>query len=62
MRRGLGGLLVEDISAYLKTGHNRVTAATGPMAEAVSLSTSKMTDVDVKAIGTYLKSLPGRMI
>ena len=60
MRRGLGGWSIEDIATYLKTGHNRITAATGPMAEAVSLSTSKMTEDDVKAIGTYLKSLPGR--
>ena len=30
------------------------------MAEAVDLSTSKMTDDDVKAIATYLKSLPGQ--
>jgi mono/diheme cytochrome c family protein len=29
------------------------------MAEAVDLSTSKMTDDDVRAIATYLKSLPG---
>jgi mono/diheme cytochrome c family protein len=58
-RTGLGGWSVEEVAAYLKTGHNRVTAATGPMAEAVDLSTSKMTDDDVKAIATYLKSLPG---
>jgi mono/diheme cytochrome c family protein len=58
-RTGLGGWSVEDVAAYLKTGHNRITAATGPMAEAVNLSTSKMTDDDVKAIATYLKSLPG---
>jgi mono/diheme cytochrome c family protein len=58
-RTGLGGWSVEDVAAYLKTGHNRITAATGPMAEAVDLSTSKMTDDDVKAIATYLKSLPG---
>jgi mono/diheme cytochrome c family protein len=58
-RTGLGGWSVEDIASYLKTGHNRITAATGPMAEAVDLSTSKMTDRDVKAIATYLKSLPG---
>ena len=58
-RTGLGGWSVEDVAAYLKTGHNRITAATGPMAEAVDLSTSKMTDYDVKAIATYLKSLPG---
>jgi mono/diheme cytochrome c family protein len=58
-RTGLGGWSVEDIAGYLKTGHNRITAATGPMAEAVDLSTSKMTEEDVKAIATYLKSLPG---
>jgi mono/diheme cytochrome c family protein len=58
-RTGLGGWSVEEVAAYLKTGHNRVTAATGPMAEAVDLSTSKMTDDDVTAIATYLKSLPG---
>jgi mono/diheme cytochrome c family protein len=59
-RVGLGNWTVEDIAAYLKTGHNRITAATGPMAEAVSLSTSRMTDEDTKAIATYLKSLPGK--
>ncbi|WP_027582213.1 cytochrome c [Bradyrhizobium sp. Ai1a-2] len=59
-RLGLGNWTVEDIDAYLKTGHNRITAATGPMAEAVSLSTSHMTNKDTKAIATYLKSLPGK--
>jgi mono/diheme cytochrome c family protein len=59
-RTGLGGWSVDDVSSYLKTGHNKITAATGPMAEAVSLSTSKMKDDDVKAIATYLKSLPGQ--
>jgi mono/diheme cytochrome c family protein len=42
--------------AYLKTGHNRISAATGPMAEVVSLSSSQMTDADLNAIATYLKS------
>lgn len=59
-RLGLGTWTVEDIATYLKAGHNRITAATGPMAEAVSLSTSHMTDEDTKAIATYLKSLPGK--
>jgi mono/diheme cytochrome c family protein len=59
-RTGLGGWSIDDITAYLTSGHNRITAATGPMAEAVDLSTSKMTDDDVKAIATYLKSLPGQ--
>ncbi len=43
----------------MRTGHNRITAATGPMAEEVENSSSKMTDGDLKAIATYLKSLPG---
>jgi mono/diheme cytochrome c family protein len=59
-RTGLGNWTVDDVAAYLKTGHNRITAATGPMAEAVSLSTSKMSDDDVRAIGSYLKFLPGK--
>jgi mono/diheme cytochrome c family protein len=59
-RTGLGGWSAEEVAGYLRTGHNRITAATGPMAEAVDLSTSKMTDEDVKAIATYLKSLPGQ--
>jgi len=58
--RGLGNWTIEDIATYLKTGHNRATAATGPMAEAVDLSFSKLTDDDARAIATYLKSLPGR--
>lgn len=58
-RIGLGNWTPDDIAAYLKTGHNRITAATGPMGEAVSLSTSHLTDEDARAIATYLKSLPG---
>jgi mono/diheme cytochrome c family protein len=58
-RRGIGRWSVDDIAAYLKTGHNRITAATGPMAEEVTLSSSHMTDADLKAIATYLKSVPG---
>jgi len=58
-RVGVGSWSQEDLAAYLKSGHNRVTAATGPMGEVVTLSTTFMTDQDVKAIATYLKSLPG---
>jgi mono/diheme cytochrome c family protein len=56
---GLGAWSVDDIATYLHTGHNRITAATGPMAEEIEDSSSKMTDGDVKAIAAYLKSLPG---
>lgn len=58
--QGLGQWSEADVTGYLKTGHNRFTAATGPMAEEVINSTSKYDDGDLKAIATYLKSLPGR--
>ena len=57
---GIGGWSVADIASYLKAGHNAVTAATGIMAEEISLSSSQMTDADLKAIATYLKNLPGQ--
>jgi mono/diheme cytochrome c family protein len=44
---------------YLKTGMNAWTLASGPMAEAVVHSTSKMTDTDIEAIATYLKDRGG---
>ncbi len=58
-RVGLGRWSSEDIVAYLKTGHNRITAATGPMAEEIEHSTSKLKDEDLAAMATYLKSVPG---
>lgn len=48
-----------DIAQYLKTGHNRFAAAAGLMGEVVELSTSKLTDDDVKAMATYLKDVSG---
>ena len=48
-RRGLGSWPVDDIAAYLKTGHNATSAATGLMAETLNLSTSKMSDDDPAA-------------
>jgi mono/diheme cytochrome c family protein len=57
---GLGKWSKEDLVSYLKSGHNRVTAATGPMGEVVTLSTAHMKDPDLAAIATYLKSLPGK--
>jgi mono/diheme cytochrome c family protein len=59
-RLGVGAWSEDDLVTYLKSGHNRVTAATGPMAEVVALSTAHMTDPDLKAIATYLKSLSGK--
>lgn len=59
VRLGLGRWSKEDLVAYLKGGHNRVTGATGPMAEVVALSTAHIVDSDLKAIAVYLKSLSG---
>lgn len=59
-KTGLGAWSPEQIATYLKTGHNRFSAATGPMAEEVADSTSKLSDDDLKAMAIYLKSLPGR--
>jgi mono/diheme cytochrome c family protein len=58
--QGLGQWSEADVTAYLKTGHNRFTAATGPMAEEIADSTSHYYDSDLAAMATYLKSLPGR--
>lgn len=57
--KGLRDWSVDDIAAYLSTGHNRISAATGPMAEVVEMSTSRLTASDAHAIATYLKSLAG---
>jgi mono/diheme cytochrome c family protein len=57
-RRGIGNWSVDDIVTYLRSGHNRFTAASGPMAEAIMDSTSKFTDEDLTAIATYLKDQP----
>lgn len=56
---GLGKWSAEDIARYLKTGsYKDKTAVLGPMVEVVHNSTGKMTDADLLAMGTYLKSIP----
>ena len=59
-RRGLGRWTMDDIVTYLRSGHNRFAAASGPMAEEVSLSSSRMTEPDLRAMAIYLKSQPGQ--
>jgi mono/diheme cytochrome c family protein len=59
-RTGLGRWSVDDIVEFLKTGHSRIGAAVGPMAEEVMHASSGMSDSDLKAIATYLKDQPGR--
>ncbi len=52
---GLGTWSMDDIAQYLKTGHNKVAAASGPMGEEVERSSSRISDHDLKAIAVYLK-------
>ena len=60
--RGLNAWSVKDIAEYLKTGHNRIAGASGPMGEEVSNSSSQMTDEDLNAIASYLKHRPGQTL
>lgn len=53
--RGLAAWNDTDIVSYLRTGHNRFEAASGPMAEEVKDSSSAMRAQDLAAIATYLK-------
>ncbi|MBI1202073.1 MAG: c-type cytochrome [Rhodopseudomonas sp.] len=54
---GTGAWSVDDIVAYLKTGRNKFSGATGLMAEVVANSTSKLSDADLHAIATYVKTM-----
>jgi mono/diheme cytochrome c family protein len=58
MRRGIGAWSRDDIVEYLRSGANSRTLASGPMAEAIVHSTSRMADSDLAAVATYLKELP----
>jgi mono/diheme cytochrome c family protein len=57
---GLEGWGADDIVALLKTGQSAKGAAFGPMADVVMQSTQHMRDEDLRAIATYLQSLPPR--
>jgi mono/diheme cytochrome c family protein len=55
---GLWNWSEADIADYLRKGHNRFAGASGPMAEEVGDSSSKMNEADLQAIAVYLKDLP----
>jgi mono/diheme cytochrome c family protein len=57
---GLAGWSEADVVALLKTGRSSKGSALGPMAEVVLKSTQHLTDDDLAAIATYLKTLPPR--
>ncbi|HGF4014343.1 c-type cytochrome [Burkholderia cenocepacia] len=54
---GLGGWCVADIVDFLKTGSTHRTAAFGDMKDVIERSTQRMTDSDLVAIASYLKTL-----
>jgi mono/diheme cytochrome c family protein len=56
---GLGRWSEDDIYQFLKNGRNQHAVVFGSMTEAYNNSTQFMSDNDLKAIGHYLKSLPG---
>lgn len=57
---GLAGWSEQDIVDLLKTGQSARGTAFGPMADVVAQSTQHMHDEDLRAIATYLQSLPSR--
>ena len=59
VRDGLGNWSADELVRYLKTGQNSKGAATGPMAEVIENSTQHLSNEDLHAIATYLKSITG---
>ncbi len=57
---GLEGWSAQDIVDLLKTGQSAKGVAFGPMAAVVSGSTQHISDADLRAIASYLQSLPPR--
>jgi mono/diheme cytochrome c family protein len=58
LRTGLGAWSVEDLQAFLKSGHNDRGVAFGSMLDVVNNSTPYLSDDDTKAMAMFLKSLP----
>lgn len=56
---GIGSWTESELAQYLRTGRLEGKAqAAGSMAEAITYSFSKMTDTDLAAIATYVKTIP----
>jgi alcohol dehydrogenase (quinone), cytochrome c subunit len=58
LRTGLGGWSLDEVAAFLKSGHNDRGVAFGSMLDVVNNSTPYLIDDDVHAIAVFLKSLP----
>ncbi len=60
---GIGRWTQQDLVAYLATGRaENGSQAGGPMLEAIDKSFSKLSPEDLKAIATYIQSVPARSI
>jgi mono/diheme cytochrome c family protein len=59
---GLQGWSEQDIVDLLKTGQSPEGTAFGPMADVVAGSTQHMADDDLRAIASYLHTLPPRAV
>jgi mono/diheme cytochrome c family protein len=57
---GLGDWQVDEVVRFLKDGVTTRFAVFGPMAEVVHDSTQHLTEPDLHAMATYLKSLPAK--
>jgi len=55
---GLGRWSKDDIVRFLKTGHNHDGAVFGSMIDVINNSSPFLSDADLDAVATYLKSLP----
>ncbi len=55
---GLAAWSEDDLTSYLKTGHGGMGGTFGPMNEVITMSTSQLSESDVRAMAVYLKSLP----
>ncbi len=52
---GIGAWPADQIAEFLRTGHNSIASATGPMAEEVERSSSLMSQEDLQAVAIFLK-------
>jgi mono/diheme cytochrome c family protein len=55
---GLGRWSKADLVQFLKTGHNRDGAVFGSMIDVINNSSPYLSDADLDAVATYIKSLP----
>ncbi|CAB3805947.1 Alcohol dehydrogenase (quinone), cytochrome c subunit [Pararobbsia alpina] len=57
---GLGRVPADDLVSFLKTGHGGGLVAYGSMVEQIEDSSQYLNDDDLRAIASYLKSLPSQ--